>query len=69
MISVICFCTVKWLNRSIEPIDGTLRDTTTLGQSGPGSNDNEEILHIPQSSRKEDLMSYSGDSFGGVTEM
>ena len=32
-------------------MDGTLTDTTTLGQSGPGSNDNEEELHIPQGSR------------------
>ena len=25
--------------------------TTTLSQSGPGSNDNERVLHTPQSSR------------------
>ena len=29
----------------------SLTVTTTLGQSGPGSNGNEEVLHIPQSSR------------------
>ena len=31
-------------------IDGTLTGATTLGQSGPGSNGNEGVLHIPQSS-------------------
>ena len=30
-------------------MDGTLTDTTTLGQSGPGSNGNERVLHIPWS--------------------
>ena len=34
-----------------QPIDGTLRGTTILGQSGPENNGNEEVLHIPQSSR------------------
>ena len=38
-------------NRSIWPIDGTLVGTTTLGSSGPESNDNEGILHTPQISR------------------
>ena len=33
------------------PIDETLQGTTTQSQSGPGSNDNEGILNIPQSSR------------------
>ena len=27
-------------------IDGTLSGITTLGQSGPGSNANEEVLYI-----------------------
>ena len=49
-ISVICLHTVKWLNSSIWPIDRTLTGTTTLGQSGPGSDSNEGILQIPQSS-------------------
>ena len=31
-------------------MDRTLSEATTLGQSGPGSNDNEGVLHIPQSS-------------------
>ena len=29
----------------------SLTVTTTLGQSGPGSNDNEGLLHTPQISR------------------
>ena len=37
----------KWLNSSIWPIDGTLIVTTTLGLSGPRSNGNEEIHHMP----------------------
>ena len=38
---------------SIRSIDATLTDITRLGQSGPGSNGNEGVLHIPQSSRTE----------------
>ena len=38
-------------NSSIWPIDGTLSGTTTAVQSGPGSNVNEGVLHIPQISR------------------
>ena len=34
---------------SIWPTDKTLSGVTTPGQSRPGSNGNEEILHIPQS--------------------
>ena len=45
--------TVKWLNISIGPIPGALSDATTPGQSGPGSNVNEEVIHIPQSSNTE----------------
>ena len=41
----------KWLNSSNLSIDGTLIGTITLGQSGPGSNGNEQGLHIPKSSR------------------
>ena len=36
---------------SIEPIDRTLSGATTPGQSGPGSNSNKKVLHIPQGSR------------------
>ena len=41
----------KWLNISIWPIDQTLTNSTALHQNGPGSNGNEGILHILQSSR------------------
>ena len=34
---------------SIQLIDRALSGTTIPGQSGPGSNGNEEVLHIPQS--------------------
>ena len=35
---------------SIWSIDKALSDATTLGPSGPGSDDNEGVLCIPQSS-------------------
>ena len=38
-------------NSSIWPIDRTLSSTTSPGQSGPGSEDNEGVFHVPQSSR------------------
>ena len=34
----------------LSPIDKTLSGATTLGQSGPGSDGNEGVLHIPQRS-------------------
>ena len=37
-------------NSSIWPIDRTLSDATTQGQNGPGSNGNEGVLCLPQSS-------------------
>ena len=37
-------------NTSIQLTDRILSGTTTLGQSGPGSDDNEGVLCIPQSS-------------------
>ena len=40
----------KWSNSSIWPIDEISTGTTTLGQSGLKSNDNEGVFHIPQSS-------------------
>ena len=51
---------------SIWFIDGTLTDATIAGQSGPGSNGNEGVLRIPQSSwtrasPSEGLVSYSGN--------
>ena len=51
-------------------IEGTLSGATTPGQSGPRSNDNEGVLHIPQSSSlsgtslSECLVSYPGHSSG-----
>ena len=51
---------------SIRPIDRTLSGATIPGQSGPGSNSNEEVLHIPQSPRitgtstSDCLVSYTG---------
>ena len=59
-------------NSSIWPIDRILSGATTLGQSGPWSNGNEEVLHIFQSScitevlPSDCLMSYLGHSLGGV---
>ena len=58
----------KRLNIFISPIGGTLTDTTTPGQSRPGSNGKEEVLHIPQSSRtraslSDGSVSYSEHSF------
>ena len=48
------------------PIDGALASTTTPGQRKLGSNDNERVLHSPQSSRTgfEYLMSYPVYSLG-----
>ena len=37
-------------NSAICPIDRTLSDATTPGLSGLGRDDNEGVLHIPQSS-------------------
>ena len=37
-------------NSSIQPIDRTLSVATTPGQSGPGSNDKEGVVCIPQNS-------------------
>ena len=56
-------------NSSIWPIDRILSGATTLGQSGPGNNDNKEILYFPLSSRAgasplDHLMSYTGHSLG-----
>ena len=50
----------------------TLTGTTTLGQSGPGSNGNEGVLRIPQSSRtgaspSHGLVSFPGPSLKRIT--
>ena len=57
---------------SIWSISGTLTGTTTSSQSGPGSNGNEGVFHIPQSSRTETslsdgLVSYLGYLLGWVS--
>ena len=39
----------KRLNSSIRPLDGILTGTTTPGQSGPMSNDNEGYTPFPNS--------------------
>ena len=58
-------------NSFIWPVDKTLPGATTLGQSGAGSNGNEVVLHIPQSSSITGaspsvcLVSYAGHSLEG----
>ena len=57
-------------NSSIWYIDRTLSRASTLTQSGPESNENEELLYISQSSRARTsslncLMSYAGHSLWG----
>ena len=62
---------------SIWPIDRILSGATTLGQSGPGSDGTEEVLHIPQSSGitrtspSDCLMLYPGHplEWGGLTPL
>ena len=55
---------------SIRPINRTLSDATTPGKSGPGSNGNERVLCISQSSSiteaslSDYLMSYLGHLLG-----
>ena len=44
------FTACKMWNSSIWPIDRTLYGATSPGQSGSGSDGNEEVFHIPQSS-------------------
>ena len=42
----------SWLKSSFWHLDEIISGSTIPGKSGPGSNGNEEILHIPQSFRK-----------------
>ena len=53
-----------FLNRSFWSIDRILTHTTTLSQSGPGSNGNKGVPHTPQISKNE--VSISGHFFWGV---
>ena len=48
---VVSLNTDNFFSKSISLIGRTLTGTTTRGKSGPGSNGNEEIFHIPQISR------------------
>ena len=54
----------------IRPIDKTLSSATTRGLSGPGSDGNKGVLHIPQSSSitgaspSDCLVSYPGHLLG-----
>ena len=58
--------------KSIWPIDRALSGATTPGQSEPGSDRNEEVLCIPQSSSitgtspSDCFVSYSGYSLSGA---
>ena len=49
--SVIFLQSVKWLKNSIWLLGRTLTGTTNPGQSGPGNNGIESVIHISQSSR------------------
>ena len=62
-----------YLLSSIWPIDRALSGVVTQGQSGPGSDGNERVLHIPQSSsitgtsQSDVLMSYPGHQSKGMS--
>ena len=59
-------------NSYIWPIDRTLSDATTPGESGPGSDGNVGVLHVPQSScitevlPSDCLVSYQGHLLGNL---
>ena len=59
-------CTQFKFQSCIWLIDGTRTDTTPLGQSGPGSNGNEGVFHIPQSIRTAASLSDCLVSYAGV---
>ena len=74
-VSSIYMYISAWISRwqynkdTIWPIDKILTGTTSLGQSEPVSNGNEEVLHIPQRSRtgvklSDGLVSYPGHLLG-----
>ena len=78
-ISFVCtllngFKYSKWLNCSIWPIGRTLIGTSTLSKSEPGSNGNEKIFHILQSSRtraslSDSLALYPGHLLKGILSL
>ena len=47
-VKTVLFQTIQFSISPIWAIDRTLSDTTTPGQSGPGSDGNERVLCIPQ---------------------
>ena len=53
LASVICSHTVELLNNSVCSIVAILTVTTSSCHSETGSNGNEEVLHISQSSKTE----------------
>ena len=56
----------KFFKFKIEPIDGTLINTTTSVQSRPESNDNVRVLYTPQIwsiNIRNSFVSYSGHPF------
>ena len=56
---------VKWSQTVLfDLLIGLLSGATTSGQSGPGSDGNEVVLHIPCASPSNDLMSYPCQSWG-----
>ena len=65
-----CQFSISTHSSSIWSIDRTLSNATTPGQSGPGSNSNEGVVHIPQSpsftgiSPLNCFVSYTGYSLG-----
>ena len=76
MLKTVLFQTIQFSIStqfsSIWPIERTLSSATTPGQSGPGSDSNEEVLRIPpnssiiEASPSDCLMSYPGHSLGKV---
>ena len=71
LFQVIQFCIITQFS-SISPVDRTLLGATALSQNGQGSDGNEEVLCIPQSSIITDtstsdcLVSYSEHSLRGA---
>ena len=60
---ILCVHTVWISNSSLQPIDRILSDATILGNSEPGSNGNERVLLISQSSSAGASPSYGLKSY------
>ena len=70
-MQVICLLKVQMPNSSVWLIGRTLSDATTLRKSGSGSNGNERVLYIHQSSKTgaspaDSLVSYPWSSLEGA---